>query len=250
MPFSWKRETTRLLAPLGEQAAASLWGATALVLMLIWLFAGSAGFFAARLAPAGWDAGRVEYWAVIYQFATAFLLWLLVPLLLRRPLRLGRLDELGLGAGDVKAGLVVVLLGVLLVSIPGGLSAGELADFHTEYPLAKSATSSLHAFMVYELAYGLLYYTAWEAFFRGFLQLGLSRHIGPAAAILVQATASTLMHIGKPVGEVWAALAAGFLFGVLVLRTRSVWPLVIVHWALGLATDLACARAAGLGIFS
>lgn len=247
MRWVWKQ---RLLEPLAGQSAALAWGALALVLMLCWLFGGNAGFFARHLAPGGLDEGQVRLQGVIYQFAAAFVLWLLVPLGLHQPLRLGRLRELGLGLGDVRAGVVVALLGITVIAIPGGLSAGGMADFRAEYPLARAATLSLTSFVAYELAYGLLYYTSWEVFFRGFLQLGLSRHIGPAAALLVQTTASTLLHIGKPTGEVWAALAAGFLFGVLVLRTRSVWPLVLVHWALGLCTDIACARAAGLGIFA
>jgi len=63
--------------------------------------------------------------------------------------------------------------------------------------------------------------------------------------LLFQTSASTLLHIGKPFAEIWAALAAGFVFGLLAERLRSVWPLVIVHWALGFFTDFFCARAAG-----
>jgi hypothetical protein len=31
-----------------------------------------------------------------------------------------------------------------------------------------------------------------------------------------------------------------------MLRMRSIWPLVLVHWGLGLLTDVFCARAAGI----
>jgi uncharacterized protein len=242
-----KRELLRLAAPYrSADWRATAYGALALALMLVYLVQGSRGFFAAHFAPAGMAASDVEWWGTLYQFAAAFVLFLIIPLLFYKFAGREKLANIGLGAGDWKFGLLVALIGLLLISLPGGLSAGGMADFRAEYPLAKSACTSTGRFVVYELAYGLLYYVAWESFFRGFLQMGLQPHIGDVGAILVQTTASTLLHIGKPLNEIWAALLAGFLFGAIVIRTRSIWPLVIIHWGLGLVTDLSCAHAAGL----
>lgn len=242
-----KRELLRLAAPFRSvNWRAPVYGGLALALMLVYLFQGRRWFFAAHLAPSGMGAGDVELWGVIYQFGSAFVLFLVVPIMFYRLVGRDKLGDIGLGLGDWKFGLVVALIGLLLIALPGGLSAGGMADFRAEYPLAKSACISTGMFVVYELAYGLLYYVAWESFFRGFLQMGLQPHIGDVGAILVQTTASTLLHIGKPLGEIWAALLAGFLFGAIVIRTRSIWPLVLIHWGLGLITDLSCAHAAGL----
>ncbi|RME28438.1 MAG: CPBP family intramembrane metalloprotease [Deltaproteobacteria bacterium] len=233
----------------GAGLRALAWGAVALALMLAWWLWGRSGFFEAHLAPRHWEAAAVDYWAAMYQFASAFVLWFAVPLLLRRPLGLGDVRELGLGAGDVKLGVVLALAGVILVAIPGGFVAAGMSDMRVTYPLARSAFDTPSRAVAYELAYGLLYYVAWESFYRGFLQLGLARRLGNVSAILLQVTATTLMHLDKPAGEIWTAFFAGFIFGFLVLRLRSVWPLFLIHWALGVFTDVFCAWRAGLGVF-
>jgi uncharacterized protein len=242
-----RQEFQRLIEPYRSAPwRATLYGAVALALMLVYLVQGHRGFFAAHFAPTGMSGPEIEWWGTLYQFGAAFVLFFLVPLSLLKFAAGEKLGALGLGLGDWKAGLVVALAGLVLIALPGGLSAGAMPDFLAEYPLSRMACDSVGRLVVYELAYGLLYYVAWESFFRGFLQMGLRPHIGDVGAILVQTATSTLLHIGKPVNEIWAALLAGFLFGTLVLRTRSVWPLVIVHWGLGVVTDLSCAHASGL----
>jgi CAAX protease family protein len=243
----FKREIQKLLQPFKTAPAkGTIYGALALVLMLVYLLQGHRNFFAAHFAPADLSAAWVEWWGTLYQFGAAFVLLFLVPLFLLKFAGKEKLGELGLGIGDWKAGLLISFLGLLLIALPGGLSAGAMPDFRAEYPLSKLACESVGRLVVYQLAYGLLYYVAWEAFFRGFVQLGLRPHIGDVGAILVQTATSTLMHIGKPDNEIWAALLAGFVFGAIVVRTRSIWPLVIIHWGLGIATDLSCASASGL----
>ncbi len=238
----------KILLPLaGQTGRAAVYAGAALALMLVYLQFGQRSFFTAQLAGALLPlpaAGQVQLWAALYQFAAAFACFFLLPVLLLG-LTQQSVREAGLGLGDWRAGLVVAGLGVLLVALPGGISAGGMADFRAEYPMGREAAASMPTFIYYQLAYGLLYYVAWESFFRGFLQLGLSKYLGTAGALLFQTSASTLLHIGKPFAEIWAALAAGFVFGLLAVRLRSIWPLVIVHWALGLLTDLFCARAAG-----
>ena len=245
-----KTEILGLAAPYKKAPLkATLYGAGALALMLVYLYQGQRGFFyehlAAGLLP-GAAAAEIEWWGTLYQFACAFVLFFLVPLVLLKLLGREKLGDLGLGPGDLKFGFWVVILGWLVLALPGGWSAGGMEDFRAEYPMAKLSVESGSRFVIYQLAYGLLYYVAWEAFFRGFLQMGLRPHIGDLPAILVQTAASTLLHIGKPMGETWAALLAGFLFGALMLRLRSIWPLVLVHWGLGLLTDVFCARASGI----
>lgn len=236
-----------LLAPLADGWPAVIITAGALVLVLLHLGPGSRDFFVARLAP--WccpQAGPqgVGWWAALYQHGLAFCLFLVLPLI---ALRLGtglRPTALGLGLGRWRLGFgVVAPLGLLLVALPGGLAAGGMPAFVREYPLAAAAGASAERFVLYQLAYGLLYYAAYEAFFRGMLQFSLQAHIGATAAVLVQTAITTLLHIGKPQPEIWSALAAGFVFGALALRLRSIWPLWLIHWGLGLATDWSCISA-------
>lgn len=238
-----------LLDPLRADWRACIYSAVALGLLLVWLHQGQRAFFALHLASTlvpGASPAEIEWWGTIYQFAAASLLFLAIPALLLKCAAGERLRDLGLGLGDRRFGLLVVVLGWLLIALPSGISAATMAEFRAEYPLAKLAASDAPRFLVYELAYGLLYYVAYESFFRGFVQLGLARRVGHLNAILIQTAITTLLHIGKPQGEIWSALAAGFLFGIIVVRTRSVWPLVLVHWGLGAVTDIACAHASGI----
>jgi uncharacterized protein len=183
----------------------------------------------------------------MYQFICAFFLFFGIPVLLMKWAAKESLKDLGLGLGDWKAGFFLVApIGLILIALPGGLSASSMPDFLATYPMAKAAAGSGSRFLVYELAYGFLYYVSYEAFFRGMLQHGLRKELGDLPAILIQTAMTTLLHIGKPQGEIWAALAAGLLFGTLVFRIRSVWPIVVIHFGLGVATDFFCARAAGI----
>ena len=78
----------------------------------------------------------------------------------------------------------------------------------------------------------------WEFFFRGFLQFGIKKHYGVAAAILVPAILTVLMHIGKPEGESWGALIGGIYLGLLALRTRSMIYPLIFHWYSGMLNTI------------
>ena len=91
---------------------------------------------------------------------------------------------------------------------------------------------------IYEIAYVLLYYIAWEFFFRGFILFGLKTKFGAINAILIQTISSCLVHIGKPEGEIIGSIIVGVIFGVIVLRTRSIWYVVLLHAAIGVLTDL------------
>ena len=245
-----KKELVLLAEPFMQKSLRpAIYGFVAIVLMLVYFFQGHRGFFAVHLAPlwlSGADAAQIEWWGTLYQFASAFLLFLVMPAVLLKFAAKEKLTDLGLGLGNIKYGSWVVVLGVILLAVPAGLTSGGMPGFAQEYPMAKISVVSFERFIVYQLCYGLLYYAAWESFFRGFLQFGLSKHIGDIGAILVQTSASTLLHIGKPINEVWAALLAGLLFGAVVLRTRSVWPLVVVHWVLGILTDLSSAHSSGI----
>ncbi len=70
------------------------------------------------------------------------------------------------------------------------------------------------------------------------MQCGLQDKLGTVNAMGIQVIASTLMHIGKPWPELFGAITGGILWGVLVLRTRSLFSGLIQHFLLGLSVDL------------
>jgi len=71
-----------------------------------------------------------------------------------------------------------------------------------------------------------------EIFFRGFLYPALARWTGPAAAVLITASAFTVIH-GAQLGYSWAALMPIFIVGATLTVTRaitkSVATCVLIH---------------------
>ena len=249
-PNRIRTEAKALLDPLvAEGPGPLLWAALAIALMLTYYMFGQRTFFLRELAGRCCVEGSPQtraWWAAWYQFAAIFVLFLVVPALFFRLGLKTKLSDLGLGWCSAKVFGLVVGLGFLCLVLPTALPTGLMPGFVDEYPLARLSVSSPAHFLVYQLGYGLLYYVAWEAFFRGFCLFGLRRSFGDLGAIMFETLGSTLLHIGKPPNEIWSSLPAGILFGVVALRIRSIWPLVAVHWLLGMLTDLSCAYHAGI----
>jgi len=175
--------------------------------------------------------------SVVWMFLSALLLFGIVPCVVWKAVLRRDLREIGIAAGDVAAGTRITLPALVLLVLPATFLSSRLAEIRSEYPLAADVGRSASVFLLYQGAY-LLYYVGWETFFRGYLVLGLADRIGPLPAVGLSTLVSTAVHLGKPCAEVWGAVAVGFLFGWLALRTRSIlWPL-IVHAAVGVLNDV------------
>ena len=209
-----------------------------LCLVVVWLYFGSARFFrehfGARFASDPW----ADWYQWLYYHFAALLLIGAVPLAVMRFAFGVKPAQLGWQLGDWRFGIKAVLVLVVLL-LPVMLVNGYDHDFQREYPLTKLAGHSLGTWVLWELTY-LVYYIGWESYFRGTLLFGLKDRFGPAGAMAFQTAISCLVHIGKPFGEILASAPAGFLFGALALRTRSIlWPLLF-HCYLGIMTDTLC----------
>lgn len=170
-----------------------------------------------------------------YLFLSTFFLLGILPALIWRFGFRWSLSEMGLGAGDISYGLKIIAAGLPLMIILAYFSAGN-PEFAAEYPLYRGLGRSggIHLYF----AIYALYYAGWEAFFRGFMLFGLRNRFGDAASILIQTIPSCLMHIGKPRAEIFASIVAGVAFGWVVLRCRSIWPIFLCHFCLGVSLDL------------
>ena len=147
------------------------------------------------------------------------------------------LNDFGFGLGDRGLGAKILLL-IPLIIVPAIYFAAKMPDVRSEYPLAKSLISDQSHLLVYELAYVIFYYIAWEFFFRGFILFGLKDRFGAFNAVLIQTISSCLVHIGKPEGEIIGSIIVGVIFGTIALRTRSIWYVFLLHAAIGVLTDL------------
>ena len=201
------------------------------VLLSVWVYYGKQanlnGFF-------GWERFSDDY-GTVYEYLSAFLLMFCIPVFFVRVLFRERLRDFGLQAGDSRLGVRLMAAIPVMAGIAYLASAG--ADMQAAYPLAKSAAGHPARFACVELFY-LVYYLGWEFFFRGFMLFGLEKRIGPLLALLIQVIPSTIVHIGKPAAESFGAILGGLLFGVIALRTRSIWYPLILHATLGIGTDL------------
>jgi membrane protease YdiL (CAAX protease family) len=137
-----------------------------------------------------------------------------------------------------RAGLGAALT---LAALPLALLAGFIGSRDPElqkmYPFAKAACADARTFAGYELSYLTLYYLPWESVFRGVLFLPLIPAIGLVPALALQTIVSTLLHIGHPDSEIFAAAAAGLVFGLIAYYTGSFFYPLVLHASTGIATD-------------
>jgi CAAX amino terminal protease family. len=199
------------------------------------------------------------YWA---RFSLSFLLLGLAPALLAMILKM-KPAELGLSFRTQILGkawywaLVPVCVGIGAI---GATDSGGMGSF---YPyshdlIGRVKEAGIGPFFGHYAAYFFLYYLPWEFFFRGFLLfpfvIAAERALGPeieddesrkaarkallAAVVLFQTIPSTMLHFGHPVSELASAVAAGLIFGILAWKTRSIFPGLFLHAAMGLGTDL------------
>ncbi len=135
------------------------------------------------------------------------------------------------------------LLYVLMV--PVLVVASYLDSFQATYPFYDRAVEGGLQFWLYQLGYAAQF-LALEAFFRGFLVFGLAPRFGAGMAVAIQTVPYVMIHFGKPIPEVFAAIVAGFVLGHLALRSRSFVPGVYLHVAVAITMDvLALSHATG-----
>ncbi len=187
-------------------------------------------------------ATRFFHWsssfnAAVYMFASAFVLLGLIPVaaiifIFNEPLK-----HYGLELGDWKSGVTATVILFPIIAIAMLYPASQTVEIRAFYPFDKSAGNSIIEFLQLEISRGLLFYTAWEFFFRGFMLFGLRRYVGDWLAVCIQTIPSCLWHIGMPTGEIFSSIAGGIVFGILAIRTNSlIWPFLL-HYLIGVGLD-------------
>lgn len=126
-------------------------------------------------------------------------------------------------------------------SVPVALIAAFIGSrnpvMEAQYPFSKEACSNPKRFVFYEICYLVLYYLPWEFLYRGVLFFPLIPAIGLVPALAVQTLISTLHHFGHPDSEIFAALGAGFIFGLIAYATGSFLYTVFIHALVGIGND-------------
>lgn len=179
-----------------------------------------------------------EFESCVYMFGAAFFLMGILPLVIVRFVFRESLKSYGLNIGNWRMGLPVVAILFLLIAGFLLYPSSQTEEMRSFYPFHKEAGNSILFFLRLEISRGLLFYTAWEFFFRGFLLFGLREKVGDWAAICIQTIPSCLWHIGMPTGEIFGSIAAGVLFGIMAVRYRSILWVFLLHFLIGVGTDL------------
>lgn len=193
---------------------------------------GSMEFARRFLSP---DSGFVP---PLFMFGTAFALLGILPLALITLVFREDPRDFGLRIGDWKLGILTIAMLFPVIAIALLYPASHTGEMRAFYPFAREAGDSFFNFIILEVPRILLFYSAWEFFFRGFMLFGLRPHVGDWMAICIQTIPQCLWHIGMPTGELLSSIAGGILFGIIALRTQSIlWPFGL-HVLIGIGLDL------------
>jgi len=204
------------------------------LLLCLWRAFGSRAFYTANLADHFVVASDAVATAAWYEIGMCFLLLGAVPMAIVKFVLCEHLQEYGIRIGNIRMGILFALAAAPIIFLISYLTAPN-PEFAAEYPLNKHAGTSGQAFAVHAASL-LFFYIGWEFHFRGFLQHGLMPG-GVGGAVWTQTLAATLAHIGKPNAELFACIPASVFWGLLALRTESLWAGIFQHWLLGVSLD-------------
>jgi len=168
--------------------------------------------------------------------ATSVVFLLIIPILW---LLLNRFDlkEVGFSIGDSRFGLARVFL-FSLVAIPVLFFATQSKSLQLIYPWSGAwAGETITQLSQWIVLYGI-YYTCYEFFYRGFVLKAGEQFFTPQMCMYLQVMFSVMIHLGKPLPETLGAIPAGFVFGWLALRTKSLIYPILLHLLIGVITDV------------
>ncbi|MCP4290922.1 MAG: CPBP family intramembrane metalloprotease [bacterium] len=234
---SWFRD---LLTETGYKSSDNFYYLTLLsapVLLSIYRYFFMADNFTQYFSAPG-NAAPGEVQTYILEFAAFFILVAALPFVLIIGSRKKSLFKGLFSFENFKPHVGKTLLALVFIFAPLAYNSSTLPAVQAEYPLPRILLEDQSLLSVYFLALFFLYYVGWEFFFRGLLLFGLKDRYGAPAAILIQTVSSCLIHLGKPSAETLGSIPFGIVFGIIALRTKSLWPVIILHAALGILNDL------------
>lgn len=211
----------------------------ACALLIVYWYKGYHFYFKEKFKNIWGGKEYFEWMAHIWQFACAWVLLVLIPVLYIKIFTDTPLTGFGVTVGRWGVGLSFVVPMSAFMT-PFLKRTAKNKEFYNEYPLVHGLYGKSAAHMVvWELTY-LTYYIPFEFFFRGFIQMGVTPYVGTAMAVCFQMFPSVIIHNNKPAGETWAALGGAFLMGLMTALTGSLlWP-ILFHWYIGAMTDYFC----------
>jgi membrane protease YdiL (CAAX protease family) len=177
----------------------------------------------------GWDATGLSL-----KVLDRTLLYFIIPILIILIVFREGPQNYGFTLGDWKAGIIITVGAIALISPILWFVAREDSSMQNYY---KTMVSGLPWSTLLDLF-------GWEFLFRGWLLFGYTRQFG-TDGLWLQAVPFALAHISKPELETLSTIFGGFAFGWVAWRTRSfVYPLLI-HWFVATFTIIVAAGVLG-----
>jgi hypothetical protein len=204
------------------------------ILYTIYRYQGSAYFFLTHFhTPL--RANRELAFSVYYQWAMAFILLGVIPMLTVKFGFKEKLSKYGFTLQKPLFILLITLLGIAVIT-PFVYFGARRPELYSLYPLVKSAGNSPKSFLESALFY-LLYYIGYEFCFRGFLFMGIKDDIGVWQALGVSLIATVMLHVTKPQSEMIMSIVIGIAFPIIVSRLGSLIPVILLHAYAGISLD-------------
>ena len=194
-------------------------------------------YYRAHVSGLPWQQGAFEWLGIeapqgqrlFNWFGINFLVLFCVPAVVIKVVLKRSLAEFGLQWGEART-WGKYFVGFMVIVLPAVFIASRLGDFESYYSYHTWAVESAGAFAVFCGGW-LVYFFAWEFFFRGFWLFGLSRSLG-SLAIFVQMVPFVMMHYNKPELESYAAVIAGIGLGLMAYRGKSFVGCWLLHWVI------------------
>ena len=160
---------------------------------------------------------------------SSLIFYFLIPLAIILVLFRDAPQKFGLTFGDSRKGILFCLLGTAFMAVIIALLA-QLEEFHQYYRSGIFEHPEPVKIAEFALRQGV-YMFSWEFMFRGYMLFGLRERFG-SLAIWIQAIPFAIMHLGKLELETLSTMFGGAAFAYIDLETGSIFPSVVIHWAI------------------
>lgn len=211
-------------------ALSKYWGGNA-AFYSFFRFIGLSDWLASLSAP------DVRLYTLLWWAAIVISFYLIIPALLIQFIFREKITDYGVklkGALEYRQ----LYLIMLLIMIPVLVIVSFSPAFQSKYPFFMPGADEplFPRLVIWEVAY-LLQFLALEFFFRGFMLHATKKTLG-FYSIFVMIIPYCMIHFNKPLAETLAAVVAGFVLGVLSLRSRSIWLGVAIHGTVAVGMDV------------
>ena len=189
--------------------------------------------YGAQLSEKGFDSNDIRFFAQVNFSSFCVILLIAAPVLFHFAFPSQLNNPFGFSIKHCGPHWPVYGL-LLLIMIPVAWIASGYPGFHEFYPMYKPVSISM--WMLYEAVYMTQFFCV-EFFFRGIALFRLEARFGYHAVTMMMVPYA-LFHIHKPFPEALASIVAGLVLGLLALKSRSIWPGVLVHCGVAYSMDL------------